>query len=243
MDGGAAAERWPGMRFEEAVLFQPDAGCCNADATVSALQRRAAVHGAEVLREAGPAVVEVAGDGVIARTSGGEWRAPVGVVACGSWASHVLRGLVVDLPPLLVTQEQVFYFEPRDAAGAWPSFIHHRTPYIYGLDTPGFGVKVAEHHAGAETDPDGRSFEVDEGGRGRVATYVDEWFPGLRPEPVAAETCLYTTTPTTDFVIDRVGALVVAAGFSGHGFKFTPLVGRLLADLALGSPGLERFKL
>lgn len=242
MDGGAAAERWPGMRFEEAVLFQPDAGCCNANATVNALQRRAAVHGADVRRAVGPAAVEGGGDGVVVRTSDGEWRAPVGVVACGSWAPQVLQGLV-DVPPLLVTQEQVFYFEPRDDLRAWPSFIHHRTPYIYGLDTPGLGVKVAEHHTGAEADPDGRSFEIDAAGRGRVTEYVDEWFPGLRPEPVAAETCLYTTTPSADFVIDRVGALVVAAGFSGHGFKFTPLIGRLLADLALGSPGPARFRL
>jgi sarcosine oxidase len=105
------------------------------------------------------------------------------------------------------------------------------------------GVKVAEHHTGAPTDPDNRSFDVDEAGRRRVEDYVEQWFPGLRPEPMSAETCLYTTTPTADFVIDRSGPLVVAAGFSGHGFKFTPLIGRLLADLALGRPGPPRFRL
>jgi len=242
MDGGEAAERWPGMRFGDAVLFQPDAGCCNADATVAALQRRAAAHGAEVRMNVGPVVVEASGDGVVARAEAGEWRAPVGVVACGSWASKVLGG-VADLPPLTVTREQVFYFQPRERGATWPSFIHHRSPYIYGLDTPGFGIKVAEHHTGAETDPDGRSFDVDEGGRQRVARYVDEWFPGLRAEPAAAETCLYTTTSTEDFVVDRTGPVVVAAGFSGHGFKFTPLIGRLLADLVAGAPGVGRFHL
>jgi sarcosine oxidase len=76
-----------------------------------------------------------------------------------------------------------------------------------------------------------------------VTRYVEEWFPGLRPEPEAAETCLYTTTPTEDFVVDRAGPLVVAAGFSGHGFKFTPLIGRFLADLAAGLPGPDRLRI
>ena len=190
----------------------------------------------------GPVAVEPSAGNVVAHTDDGEYVARSAVVACGSWASKVLGGLV-NLPKLVVTQEQVFYFRPRDDAATWPSFIHHRTPYIYGLDTPGLGVKVAEHHAGAQTDPDNRTFEVDEEGEARVIRYVYEWFPGLRPEPASAETCLYTTTPTADFVIDRSGPLIVAAGFSGHGFKFTPLVGRLLADLALGSSGPARFRL
>ena len=237
-----AAERWPGMRFGESVLFQPDAGCCDAGATVRALQQRAAAHGADVRFDAGAVVVEPSTDNVVVRSGVGEYRAPVAVVACGAWASGVLGGFVT-LPPLHVTREQVFYFTPADNGVRWPSFIHHRTPYIYGLDTPGHGVKVAEHHTGAATTPDGRSFDVDPEGRERVVRYVLEWFPGLVPEPASAETCLYTTTPTEDFVVDRVGPLVVAAGFSGHGFKFVPLIGRLLADLALGRPGPTRFRL
>ena len=242
IDGAAAAERWPGMRFGETVLFQPDAGCCNADATVAALQRRAAAHGAVVRTDAGAVVVEPSADGVLVRTDDGDYRSTTAVIACGPWAPKVLAGLV-ELPPLLVTREQVFYFTPDDADLIWPSFIHHRSPYIYGLDTPGMGVKVAEHHTGFPTDADERSFDVDAEGRRRVLRYVQEWFPGLRPEPVAAETCLYTTTSTADFVIDRAGPLTVAAGFSGHGFKFTPLIGRLVADLALGRPAPPRFRL
>jgi len=243
MSSDAASERWPGMRFGESVLFQPDAGCCDADATVHALQRRAAELGADVRFEVGDVAVEVAAAGVTARTPAGDaYHAPVAVVACGPWASSALGGLVT-LPPLTVTREQVFYFTARDVAAEWPSFIHHRDPFIYGLDTPGMGVKVAEHHTGAPTDPDGRSFDVDPEGQARVSSYVEEWFPGLDCRPVNAETCLYTTTPTQDFVVDRRGPVVVAAGFSGHGFKFVPLIGRLLADLALGRPGLRRLQL
>ena len=232
------------MRFGKAVVYQPDAGCCDADGTVAALHRRAVAHGAVVRLDVGAVVVEPSADGVVVHASDGDYRSPTAVVACGAWAAKALAGLV-ELPPLLVTREQIFYFTPGDDGADWPSFIHHRAPapYVYGLDTPGVGVKVAEHHTGAPTDADERSFDVDTEGRRRVAEYVETWFPGLRPEPVAAETCLYTTTPTADFVVDRAGPLTVAAGFSGHGFKFTPLIGRLVADLALGRGAPERFRL
>jgi sarcosine oxidase len=165
------------------------------------------------------------------------YRARVAVIAAGAWAAKVLS--VGGLPPLRITEEQVFHFRPRNGTAPWPSFIHHRAPWRYGLLTPGEGVKVAEHGTGAEVDPDHRSFSVDDDGRARVREYVSRWLPGVDPDPVSEATCLYTTTPSEDFVVDRVdGApLVVAAGFSGHGFKFTPLIGRMLADLAEGAPG------
>jgi sarcosine oxidase len=139
----------------------------------------------------------------------------------------------LELPPLTVTQEQPFHFA-ASFSGPWPSFIHYRRPAIYGLETPGEGIKVAEHHTGVRIDElDGRTFAVDAAGRQRVIDYVGDWIPGLVPRSCSETTCLYTTTPNEDFVIDRRGSLVVAAGFSGHGFKFTPLVGRWLADLVV----------
>src|SRR3989440_458075 len=97
----------------------------------------------------------------------------------------------------------------------------------------GEGVKVAEHHTGPVlADADGRSFELDPKGQVRVEAYVEAWLPGLEPAAASGTTCLYDTTPTEDFVIDCRDPVVVAAGFSGHGFKFTPVVGRLLAELA-----------
>ncbi len=106
-------------------------------------------------------------------------------------------------------------------------------PPHYGLLGPE-GVKVAEHHTGHETspDPNERSFEIDEAGRQRVEAYVNEWFPGLLPVPVDAETCLYTTTPDERFLLERHGRVVVGSACSGHGFKFAPLIGKKLAELA-----------
>jgi sarcosine oxidase len=223
-----AAERWPGMRFDGDALVQPDAGRAHAGRTVAALQRRAAAHGAEVRFE--EQVVAIEGDRV--RTTHDEYVAGTVVVAAGAWAP----GLVAELlPPLRVSREQIFHF--ASDTDDWPSFIHYRDPAIYGLFTPGQGVKVAEHHTGHDTspEPDVRSFDIDPEGQARVEAYVAEWFPGLAPQPASAETCLYTTTPDEHFVLDRRGPTVVASPCSGHGFKFTPVIGRMVADLADGA--------
>jgi sarcosine oxidase len=243
-----AEARWPGMRFDDHVLFQADAGCCLADATVRALLQQARAYGA-VVRFDAQADCRVYGEGVEVRTDTETYEARVAVIAAGSWATRVLPTPVA-LPRLRVTEEQVFHFRTVDdgvgeSANGWPSFIHHRVPWRYGLFTPDEGVKVAEHGTGPETDPDRRTFVVDAAARARVQEYVAEWLPGLIPDPVTETTCLYATTPTEDFIVDRVpgSPVVVAAGFSGHGFKFTPLIGQMLADLAEGRPGHPRLAL
>ena len=137
------------------------------------------------------------------------YDAAVVVVAAGAWAADLLSPHLT-LPPLVVTQETAFHFAPRDPH-PWPSFIHYDRIACYGLETPGEGVKVAEHHTGPVVTASGRDFVVDATARERVATFVEGWLPGLVPEPVSEVTCLYTNTATEDFVLDRVGPVVVAS--------------------------------
>ena len=229
-----AADRWPGIAVDgdEVVLWQPDAGRIWAERTVAALQARASHHGAEV-RHHEPVVALSVATGH-ARTDADEYLAESVVVCAGAW----LPSLVDDAPPVRVTREQTFHFEPLDDDLLWPSFIHHRgddAAAVYGLATPGEGVKVAEHGTGsvlADPDPDVRSFDVDEVGRQRVIRYVQDRLPGLDPRPVTDLTCLYTSTEDEGFVLERRGRLVIGSACSGHGFKFTPLIGQRLADLA-----------
>jgi sarcosine oxidase len=231
-----AADRWPGMRFEGTVVQCPGAGRCLADLTVRTLQRRAGELGASVRFSAGPATVQPASDGVTVRASatGDEWRAPVAVVTAGAWLPSVV-GDGVPLPPLRITRERLQHFTPQKPGGDWPSFLHYRTGTThYGLLSPGEGMKVAQHMAGQEDDPDAAGPATpDPAALAAMRRYVEDWFPGLDPSPVHPATCLYTTTPTHDFVVERRGSIVLGSPCSGHGFKFTPLIGRRLADLAM----------
>jgi sarcosine oxidase len=158
---------------------------------------------------------------------------------------------VVALPPLTVLQTQVFHFPRRDPDATWPTFIHG-TPAgeIYGLPGgrdggPDDAVKVGEHRAGTVTTADARTGVVDPAARERVVAHVRRFLPGLDPSVYAETTCLYTFTRSEDFVLDRVGDVVVCSACSSHGAKFAPLVGELAADLALGDGSAvpERFRL
>ena len=230
-----AAERWPGFVFDGPVLYQPDAGRVSADAAVRALQLRAADHGASVrFDEAVRGIAPQPDDTVVVTTDSGEYQASSVVVTAGAWVGSLLEGLV-DLPQLTVTREQVFHFPSRTDETPWPVFICHGGTFVYGLQAPSEeGVKVAEHHTGAVTTTDERSFEIDEIGRQRVIRHVTRWMPGLEPAPTSSTTCLYTNTPDESFVIERRGPIVVGSPCSGHGFKFVPLIGQRLAQLATG---------
>jgi sarcosine oxidase len=242
----AAAERWPAMAFDRSVLLQPDAGRCRADDTVRALQDRAAAHGADVRFSTGPAELVERNDHVVARCREVdlEVEASTALITAGAWVEPV-AGPHVALPPVTVTQEQVVHFAPRNE-GEWPSFIHHGDELVYGLRTPGEGIKVGGHHTGPAVHGDQRTFDLDPARVELAVRYADRWLPGVDPIPLFGVTCLYTTTPTEDFVVDRRGPFVVGSPCSGHGFKFTPVIGLMLADLAIGTttvPRMERFRL
>ena len=109
---------------------------------------------------------------------------------------------------------------------------------VYGSPEGG-GVKTGWNAAGREVDPDSLNPRPDPRQRVALQRYVREWLPGADADAFVEDGCTYTTTPDSNFLVDRIGPLVIGAGFSGHGFKFTPVVGEILADLALiGTTGL-----
>jgi sarcosine oxidase len=236
----AAAERWPHLRFEGAVIHQPTAGRCLADATVAALVRRSEEHGADVRCGVGPATLSLDGGGARVQAGGDELEAATVVVTAGGWVGSLVGpGSSVDLPlpALRVTEEQLVHFPPvvgREEWERWASVIHHTDRFWYALPSPGVGLKVGGHHEGDVIEPDCRRDGPDPDYVAGLVRYVEGWIPGVRPEPMAGTTCLYTTTPDERFLVDRRGPIIVGSACSGHGFKFVPLIGRVLADLVDG---------
>jgi sarcosine oxidase len=252
LDPADAAERWPGLRFESRVLFHPRGGRAHADRTVAALKRVASRYGADIRHDARVEAIVPAADNVKVRAGDETLRADAVVITAGAWSGYLCKDLV-KLPRLTVTREQPAHFPPLDPSTPWPSFIHHlvgsatrgtATPRgAYGLSSAD-GVKVGFHAVGPVVHPDQIGTEVDDRRLQALQDYVAEWIPGIdadRPDPVP---CLYTLTDDSDFVVDRIGQVTIAAGFSGHGFKFTPQIGHIVADLALDSgPAPRRFGL
>lgn len=258
LSAAAAAERWPALRFRAAresaergreVLWVPGGARIRASAALAAMYDGAAHHGAD-LRFATPVVrIESASGtgGAVVVTHQEEVSAAVVILTAGAWTSQLAAGLLT-LPPLAVSQESPVHaavVDPALVAGAeLPGFNHAADPGersddafladIYGMLTPGEGLKVGWHGGGPRTDPDARSFLPDAGQLRALRRYLAQWVPGADPDRLSPISCTYTSTPTTDFVLDRRGPIVVGAGFSGHGFKFAPAIGEVLARLALG---------
>lgn len=248
---GEVRERFTGIapRPGERMLLQEDGGVLLAARAVAAMQQLAARDGAS-LRPMTPVLgVEPRGDGVALRTPEGEIRARVAIVTAGGWTGGLLGPALARMPPLTVTVQQVHYYP---AAGArWPTFIDWSGDSFgwYAVPEAGGapGMKVASHDPGRPVDPRTGPFTAtDPELQDAVTRYARERLPGLLPSPLHAETCLYTMTADQDFLLDREGPIVVGGGGSGHAFKFGPLLGEILADLALGREttiARERFAL
>jgi len=243
------AERWPVLRFDEGstFLYQPEGAILRADEVIGAQVRLARAAGAELRERTVVDSLHAMGEGVELVTSRDEViRAPVAIVASGAWASPLLRSAGIDLP-LQPTLEQSTHYvmegPPIPTIIDWDA-APSQPPYLVPNPFRPGECKAGSHLSGPVIDPDARSFEPDVD---REASTFD-WLGERLASPLRllkTETCLYTTTPDEDFVIDRVGPLVIASPCTGHGFKFAPLVGELLADLAAGEPSsvpLDRFK-
>ena len=247
-----AGERWRGIRFDQQVLHMPDGGQLNPEAALPAFQRLASARGAEIRHHTKVVGFEVFDDGVrltLDSAAGTEVvTAAQAVVTAGGWTEKLLArmkgndGAPVRIPRLRVTQEQPAHFRVADAGAVWPGFNHYPGPEyqgwyspIYGMRTPGEGIKAGWHGVGPEVDPDNRDFLPEPTQLAALQDYARQWLPGVDPDSFEAISCTYTTTQDEDFILDRIGPVVIGAGFSGHGFKFTPVVGRILADLATGT--------
>ncbi|WP_406697525.1 N-methyl-L-tryptophan oxidase [Singulisphaera sp. Ch08] len=225
------------------VLFEPDAGLIAAARAISLqleLARQLGGDRTRVLAECPVRAIDLDGNKPIVRTDSHRISADRLIVTAGAWACRLLPQFPVPLRP---TRQQVLYFRPNDPApftpGRFPVFIHKGAEALddfYGMpEFQGRGVKVARH-GGPDVDPDAMDRVVDEPYREVIRHFLKRSIPSLVTAPIEhTEVCLYTSTPDEHF---RLGTLpdcpnlITASPCSGHGFKFSCLIGRVLADLA-----------
>ncbi len=232
----------PWFRFDGDVLHHPIASTVNAEQALIELRRLASMSGADIRADDATDRIELLEhDGVIVHHRSGRTRATVCLVTVGAWGASPwiaeALGEAIALPPLRVTQEQVGFFAFRDPPRhdlPFPTFVFREEPAAYGLCTPDGLLKVGEHHTGREIDPDRPAGSLEPESWARLLDWVERRLPAVDPTPLDSTTCLYAGYPDDMFVMDRSGPVVIGLGFSGHGFKFVPEIGRRLADLADG---------
>jgi sarcosine oxidase len=232
------------------VVFEPDAGMVAASRALAVQLELARLHGGvrtRIIEQTPVRRIDLDGPKPVILTDGLRLIADRLIVSAGAWVKRLLPGLLV---PLKATRQQVLYVRPRDPApfriGRFPVFIYKgagEEDAFYGM--PEFlemGVKVARH-AGPETDPDVADRDVGEAYRSTVRRFLQGHIPLLAEAPIdLTEICLYTVAPDEQFQVDFLPGrpdVIVASPCSGHGFKFSCLIGRILADLATtGSAGI-----
>ena len=254
-DPEETARRRPQLRLPPGslALYQADSGIVRAERAVRALWRQAEIEGAAIRSGARVTGIDGGDQGVTLSLEHGQvLEAESVVLTVGGWAQGLLAALDLDVP-LDVTREAVSYFPVASGQtldhgiGALPTVIDYHEPErpfycLPKIDVP--GVKIGWHHSGPVVDPDD---PVDREASARITQHISDFvrerFPALDPTPLETVHCLYTNTSDYHFILDRHPSLdrvVIGAGFSGHGFKFGPVVGEILADLAEGEePGFD----
>jgi sarcosine oxidase len=264
LDPDRMRDRFPQFSSESewSGLLEPGGGILDPEAGVRAHLDAARRAGASIQRPVRVVSVDGDDDSAVVRTDREEIRTRRLIIAAGAWTASLLGdhcGV-----PLIPHRKAMIWFEAADPQAcasdrmpAWliddgdPAGNYYGVPTWPGQPSPG-GVKVGFHGSGTVVDPDDP---------GEIAPEVVERFtadlatrmPGVLGRPLATRSCLYTMSPDQDFVIDHLPgrrSMVVVAGFSGHGYKFAPVVGEIAADLAIdgttlrpaGFLGLARFE-
>lgn len=245
LDALQVKSRWPQFQIGEDVdaVYTPDTGMVHAAKSVAAMQWLARNNGA-VLREQ----VEVLrltplssgrGGGVVIETSTGHFHANKVILAADAWTNKLLKPLNAEIP-LTIMQEQVTYFKPTEptnfSPADFPVWIHGGDNWFYGFPT--FGeptIKAARDMSHNVMTVEERTFVHSPELQQQLTEFMDGFLPDTGRKVLRTLTCQYAVTPERQFVLgplERYPDISVALA-AGHGFKFAPAIGRVMAELAI----------
>ena len=236
LDASELRRRYPGhiVGDDEIAVLDPQAGFLRVEAVVSAMTRELNV------RRNTPAIrVEPKSDGVEVTTAEGSETFDAAVIATGPWMSE----LVPFLP--LKVERQVLVWLAIQSGADWfspdrfPVWIREATPQgdVYGLPSlDGRSIKLARHHGGETVDPTTVRRTATDADLDPLRLFVTKYLHGVTRHVTRSAVCLYTNTPDQHFAIGvhpESPRVVILSACSGHGFKFSPVVGDIAADLVL----------
>jgi sarcosine oxidase len=247
LDASELRKRFPQLRprDDEVGVFEAVAGALFPERCVHAHLRAAVADGAEARFGVRARGWEAVDDGVAVYAGDQTIAARRLIVCAGAWLGQTAAGAHF---PLRVERNVQFWFEPLRPESVRPSALpifglrRDEWPFMfYGFPDFGDGVKCAFHHSGTYAEIDAMEREVTaeeaEAARGALRSWLPDGAGPLR-EAVA---CSYTLTPDEHFIVGSLPedpSVIVAGGFSGHGFKFCGVVGEIVANLITrGEPG------
>jgi len=234
-------KRWPALaipdRFE--AMYEPNAGYLYSERCIAAYRQLALAEGAELLTNTPVRNVTAHEGSVTVHTRSGDYHGAAVILSAGAWFESLSPFIQL---PIKAVRKVVGWFESEPAfkSGSFPGFtLGTNEGGYYGFPSiGGAGLKIGRHDTGLEWKPGDKLepfgyLEEDEGDLRRV---LEAYMPGAAGRLLKGSVCKYEHSPDEDFIIDKHphhSNVLVAGGFSGHGFKFSSVVGEILADLAM----------
>jgi sarcosine oxidase len=255
LDAPEVRRRFPALTLPDGQVgvHEPRAGLLFPEKGVSTMLAAAASAGAEIRTGARVTGWHATADLVTVTTDLGDVTAARVIIAAGAWMGSLVPELAASLTP---TRQMGHWFEPRAhperfLADRLPVLLWEHSPerFFYSLPDAGDGLKASIHHEGIPVDPDAQRRDVTAAETAALCAIMERLMPDGVGRVIERGTCLYTNTPDGHFAIGiHPGAprVIIASPCSGHGFKFAPAIGELLAGLVLGEAprfDLEPFRI
>lgn len=245
------ANRFPALKppADVDVCYTPRAGFLDANRTVQTHVSQALRFGATIHKGVRVLNIDSSKNNPEIETEVGRYKCDRLVLTPGPWTPQILADISI---PLRVTRQQKFYFQPHHTSPYEPDVLPVYADFdtqFYGFPYYGPGIKVADDTVGEYTTPDKIDRSLDAHKQTQLQAWLEAIMPGADFSFGSGATCMYTVTPDLDFLIGahpRNPNILVGAGFSGHGFKFSTLIGLILAELATQGRTtypIERFRL
>jgi len=247
LDVAEMKRRYPQHRLErgEISVREDEAGYLRPERSVAAAAARAEALGARLLIETEVEAIDVSGSGVTITTSRGRFAAERALITAGAWTPKVVARLHL---PLTVERQVLAWLAVDNPASyapeRFPVFIRETQDgrFRYGFPTTdGRSIKLGRHHEGDEVDPDSIDREVRESDLQPIRDFARANLLGVTDDVVTACVCMYTNTPDERFLVSTPAELpgvTVLSACSGHGFKFAPVIGELMAGSILDGEAL-----
>lgn len=240
LDERQLGERFPGFRLHEGMIatYEAEAGFLRPETCIAIQLELAARHGAELHHAEEATSWATDGGGVRVETTNGSYRADQLVITTGPWAAELLSDLNL---PINVVRIVNGYFEPsrpdwwKAECGAPDFRLTAPEGGYYGMPSvDGIGLKIGRHDNGDITTARTIRREIDDSEIDMLRNVLDLYMPGASGTLIQAVTCMYTNSVDDDFIVDRhpdYEQVVFGCGFSGRGFKFSCVVGEILAEM------------
>jgi sarcosine oxidase len=229
------------------VLFEPDAGFVTPERAILLFTEQAIKKGAVIRTKEKIKEWKKAGNEILVKTQTDTYTCKKLVISAGPWAGKMIPGLE---SKLTITRQMIAWVNPKNwklfELGNFPCWIiadDAKPGAYYGfpivpvgkLGGP-IGLKLAHHYQGTITDPDAVNRAPAAEDEANLVYALNKFFPEGYSSTLVMKTCLYTNTPDENFILDFLPGydnVIIATGFSGHGFKFASVVGEIMADLSL----------